>query len=78
MISEITRNVRMAADTGQKIAMFHYQVLVNAEKLKGLDPVAFCKDVGVPETYATEFRKMISLAKLMKEEGTSISLKSKP
>ncbi len=78
MISEITRKVRMAADTGQKIAMFHYQVLVNAEKLKVLDPVAFCKDVGVPETYATEFRKMISLAKLMKEEGTSISLKSKP
>jgi len=54
--------------------MFHYQVLVNAEKLKGLDAVTFCKDV-VPETYATEFRKMIGLAKLMKEQDTTISTK---
>lgn len=75
MIEEITRKVRMAADSGQKIAMFHYQVLVNAEKLKGLDPVTFCKDVGVPETYATEFRKMVGLAKLMKEQGATISTK---
>jgi hypothetical protein len=75
MINEITRKVREAAHRGQKIAMFHYQVLVNAEKLKGLDAVTFCKDVGVPVTYATEFRKMISLAKLMKEQGSTISTK---
>lgn len=75
MVEEITRKIRTAAHTGQKIAMFHYQVLVNAEKLKGFDPVTFCRDVGVPETYATEFRKMISLAKLMKEEGTVLSTK---
>lgn len=75
MIGEITRKIRVAADSGQKIAMLHYQVLVNAEKLKGLDPITFCKDTGVPETYATEFRKMIGLAKLMKEKGTTISTK---
>ncbi|NVN92478.1 MAG: hypothetical protein HXX11_18030 [Desulfuromonadales bacterium] len=75
MIEEITRKIRVAADTGQKIAMFHYLVLVNAEKLKGFDAITFCKDVGVPETYATEFRKMIGLAKLMKEQGTIISVK---
>jgi hypothetical protein len=75
MIDEITRKIRTAAHSGQKIAMFHYLVLINAEKLKGLDPTTFCQDVGVPVTYATEFRKMISLAKLMKEEGTTISKK---
>jgi hypothetical protein len=53
--------------------MFHYQVLINAEKLKDLDPVAFCKNLGVPETYATEFRKMLSLARLMKEQGVKVS-----
>lgn len=75
MIEEITRKIRVAADTGQKIAMFHYMVLVNAEKLKGFDAISFCKDVGVPVTYATEFRKMIGLAKLMKEQNTTISVK---
>ena len=29
--------------------MSHYQVLVNVEKLKSLDAVSFCKDVGVFE-----------------------------
>lgn len=75
MVDEITRKIRMAAGSSQKIAMFHYQVLVNAEKLKGFYPVTFCIDVGVPKTYATEFRKMIGLAKLMKEQGTTISTK---
>jgi hypothetical protein len=75
MINEIARRVREAAHSGQKIAMFHYLVLVNADKLKGLDAIAFCKDLGVPETYATEVRKMISLARLMKEQGTTISTK---
>jgi hypothetical protein len=75
MINEIARKVREAANSGHKIAMFHYLVLVNAEKLKSLDAVAFCKDLEVPETYATEFRKMISLARLMKEQGTTISTK---
>lgn len=75
MIDEISRKIHEAALCGQKIAMFHYQVLVNAEKLSGLDPVSFCKDVDVPETYATEFRKMLSLSKLMKEKGAIISIK---
>jgi hypothetical protein len=55
--------------------VFHYQVLLNAETLRGFDAITFCKDVGAPEAYATEFRKMIGLAKLMKEQGTTISVK---
>jgi hypothetical protein len=73
MIEHIAAKVRDAARTGHKIAMFHYQVLTNADALDGLDPVLFCRDIGVPETYATEFRKMISLSRLMKEEGVRIT-----
>lgn len=75
MITQMAKKIREAERGGQKIAMFHYLVLKNAEKLKGLDAVAFCRDVGVRESYATEFRKMISLAKLMKEQGSTISTK---
>lgn len=57
---------------GKKIAMFHYQVLIHAEELEGVDPVEFCKEIGVPETYATEFRKMLSLGSLMKDLGVTI------
>ena len=73
MIEDIATKIRDAAHNNQKIAMFHYQVLINANDLEGLDPVDFCKDIGVPKSYATEFRKMLSLAKLMKEERVKIS-----
>jgi len=73
MIEDIATKIRDAAHINQKIAMFHFQVLINADKLKGLDPMDFCKDIGVTRSYATEFRKMLSLAKLMKEEGVRIS-----
>lgn len=73
MIGDIAAKVRDAALNHKKIAMFHYQVLINADDFQGLDPVDFCKDIDVPKSYATEFRKMLSLAKLMKEEGVRIS-----
>ena len=72
MIEEIKANIQRAAVKNQKIAMFHFQVLKNADELVGIDPKGFCKEVSVPETYATEFTKMISLARLMKEQGTKI------
>jgi hypothetical protein len=52
--------------------MFHFQVLKNAKELEGLNPKAFCKEIQVPETYGTEFTKMISLSRLMKEQGVTI------
>ena len=72
VIDEIAIKVRNAALNGQKIAMFHFQVLVNAEELKRIDPTVFCKKLGVPESFATEFRKMLSLARLMKEQGVKV------
>ena len=69
MIEQIKAAVNGAAGKNQKIAMFHFQVLKNADELAGIDPKGFCREVSVPETYATEFRKMIALARLMKEQG---------
>lgn len=72
MIEQIKSAVHHAAGKNQKIAMFHYQVLKNADDLEGIDPKGFCKEISVPATYATEFTKMIALARLMKEQGNKI------
>jgi hypothetical protein len=72
VIEQIKNAVHHAVENHQKIAMFHYQVLKNADELEGIDPQGFCKEISVSTTYATEFRKMIALARLMKEQGTKL------
>jgi hypothetical protein len=72
MIDQIKTAVHDAARHNQKSAMFHFQVLKNAQELEGVNPVEFCKEIAVPATYQTEFRKMISLARLMKEQGVRL------
>ena len=72
MIDDIKNAVQTAASGNQKIAMFHFQVLKNAKELEGLNAEAFCKEVGVPASYRTEFTKMISLARLMREQGVKL------
>jgi len=72
LIEQIKAAIHQAAAKSQKIAMFHFQVLKNADELAGIDPKGFCQEVSVPETYATEFTKMIALARLMKEQGAKI------
>ena len=47
-------------------------VLKNADELKGIDPRGFCKEVSVPENYASEFRQMIALARLIREQGAKL------
>lgn len=72
MIDQIKAAIQGAADSNQKTAMFHFQVLLNADELTGIDPKGFCKEVSVSEAYATEFTKMIALARLMKEQGITL------
>jgi hypothetical protein len=69
MIAEIKKAVHGAAGAKQKIAMSHLQVLKHAAELEGMNPKAVCKELAVPATYATEFNKMLGLARLMKEQG---------
>ena len=73
MTEQIKAAIHRAAGNSQKIAMFHFQVLKNADELADLDPKAFCKEVSVSATFATEFRKMFALARLMKEQGVGLT-----
>jgi len=72
MIEEIRNALRDAALVNKKMAMFHFQVLKHAAVLDGVDPASFCRDIGVPQTYQTEFRKMLSLARLMRQQGVRL------
>jgi len=72
MYEEIAREIRIAAQERNKIGMFHYQVLINAERLKDANPVDFCRAVGVPDSYYVEFHKMMRVAKTMGEQGKKI------
>ena len=72
MSDDIKKAVHDAARTDQKIAMFHFQILKHAAELEDVNPVEFCKELAVPATYATEFRKMLSLARLMREQGVRL------
>ncbi len=72
MYERIRQAIEAAARDQQKMAMFHYQVLSNANVLEATDADEFCRAVGVPKTYQTEFRKMLSLARLMREQGAKL------
>ncbi len=72
MTEQIKAAVQRAGERKQKLAMFHFQVLKNADELAGVDARNFCKEVAVPESYATEFTQMIALARLMKEQGVKL------
>lgn len=72
IITEIAEAVHNAEREGKKIAMFHYQILIHADELRGVDAIEFCNEINVPESYATEYRKMLSLAQLMKEQGATM------
>lgn len=73
MIEQIRTDLHQAERKNQKIAMFHYQVLIHADELEGIDPVNLCKELSVPKTYATEFRKMIALARLMRAQDARLA-----
>jgi hypothetical protein len=72
MFEAIAKKIHDAATNNTKIAMFHLQVLQNAQDLANVDPIEFCRMVKVRESYATEFRKMLSLARLMQKQGISL------
>ena len=69
---EWARQIRQAELDGAKIAMFHYIVLSNAHQLKHVNPKQFTADVGLKESFHTEFSKMIALAKLMDRIGVAL------
>lgn len=73
MFEEIDREIHRAVAHQQKVAMLHFQVLKHARQLANTDAKEFCRQVRVPESYAIEFRKMLSLARLMEEQGVRLA-----
>ena len=73
MFEEIALEIDRAAANSQKVAMLHFQVLRNARQLATTDPKEFCRLVSIPESYATEFSKMLGLARLMNELGVRLA-----
>ena len=72
MFKQMKKAIHAAELKRQKVAMFHYQVLKNAKELEQVNPIEFCKEMGMSKTYSTEFRKMISLARVVEEQGTKL------
>ena len=68
-VEMIASKIKEAERRNRKIAMFHFQALIHADEFRGVDAVQFCRDVGVRDSFATEFRKMLSLAQTIKDEG---------
>lgn len=72
MIEEIKKAVHDAALGNQKIAMFHFQILKNAAAMENVNTETFCREIGVPDTYKTEFNKMLSLSRVMRQQGVRL------
>lgn len=74
MYEEIAKQIRTASQSRKKSAMFHFQVLKNAHLLADVEPVEFCRQVGMPDSYTVEFYKMLNVAKIMHQQGLEITV----
>ena len=71
LLAHIKKEVEQATLDKNKDAVNMYLVIKYAEQLKGIDPIMFAAAVGRKESYATEFRKGLKLAKII-EDNPSI------
>lgn len=73
MYEQIREEIKNAAAQQQKVAMLHLQVLLHADQLKEIDAHSFCRSVGLPSSYMSEYSKMLGLARLIEKHGMRIS-----
>jgi len=69
LLSYIKREVEEAAISKKKDAVNMFLVVKYADQLKDIDPIEFASAIGRKESYATEFRKGLNLAKVIAERG---------
>jgi hypothetical protein len=69
LLAHIKSEVEKAAASKNKDAVNMYLVVKYAEDLQGIDPVEFSSAIGRNDSYATEFRKGLKLAKIISERG---------
>lgn len=72
MYEDIAEQIQLATQDNSKMGMFHFQVSKNASHLTNVDGLVFCQSVGVPDSYAVEYRKMLKLADIIKQQGVTI------
>lgn len=65
----IKGEVAKAALEKNKDAVNMFLVVKYAEQLKDLDPIVFVNTIGRNDSYTTEFRKGLKLAKVIAERG---------
>jgi hypothetical protein len=73
LVDDVKAAVHAAAEAKQKLAMFHFQILKNADLLDAVNAEEFCVAIGVPVTYKTEFRQILSLARVIRQQGFRLS-----
>jgi hypothetical protein len=69
LLNYIKDEVAKAAVIKNKDAVNMYLVIKYAEQLKDINPLDFALAIGRNESYATEFRKGLNLARVIKERG---------
>lgn len=69
LLAYIKKETSKAALVKNKDAVNMYLVVKYAEQLKNIDPIDFANAIGRKDSYATEFRKGIKLATVIKERG---------
>jgi len=69
LLTYIRDEVAKAALEKNKDAVNMFLVVKYAEQLKDLDPIHVVNAIGRNDSYATEFRKGIKLAKIIEERG---------
>ena len=74
IIQYIKAEVEKAAIDRNKDAVNMYLVVKYAEQLMNIDPIEFALSIGRNESYATEFRKGLNLAKVISERGLMYKL----
>lgn len=72
LIETIKLALQEAERENRKMATFHSLVLIHADVLRNMDPHEFCQNVEVPDSYCTEFRKMISVKSTLSGLGYSV------
>lgn len=69
LLAYIKSEVASAALSKNKDAVNMYLVVKYADQLQSIDPIEFATSIGRNESYATEFRKGLKLAKVIAERG---------
>ena len=69
LMASIRTKIDKATESDERTAMFHFQVFLHAPELESVNATAFCKSLGMTETFKTEFRKMLNLRRMLAKQG---------